>query len=186
MGATSYAVKQPVKTNVREAVESGGPFRWVLGAMRIALGGIFFWAFLDKLFGLNFTTKAASAWINGGSPTKGYLSSSVGPFAGFFKSIAGDPITNALFMLGLGAVGAALLLGVGVRVAGYAGALMLAMMYASHVPWAVSPSTNPVIDSHVVYALALVGFAHAGAGRTLGLGHWWSRTALVRRFPVLE
>ena len=33
---------------------------------------------------------------------------------------------------------------------------------------------------------ALVGLALIGAGNTLGLGMWWSRTALVRKAPWLR
>src|ERR1051325_1888736 len=114
-------------------------FKRFLGAARLALGGIFLWAFLDKLLGLGFSTPAARAWVNSGSPTKGYLATATGPLAGFFQSIAGNPVTGALFMLGLLSVGVALLSGVLVRAAGVAGALMMALMYASHPPWAASP-----------------------------------------------
>jgi thiosulfate dehydrogenase (quinone) large subunit len=41
------------------------------------------------------------------------------------------------------------------------------------------------MDDHLVYAIVLIGLALAAAGRTLGLGRWWERTALVRRFPWL-
>lgn len=30
------------------------------------------WAFLDKTFGLGYSTRVAKAWVNGGSPTKGF------------------------------------------------------------------------------------------------------------------
>ena len=45
-----------------------------LAGLRIATGFIFLWAFLDKLFGLGYSTASAKSWIHGGSPTKGYLS----------------------------------------------------------------------------------------------------------------
>ena len=45
----------------------------VLAAIRISLGWIFLWAFVDKLFGLGFATPSARSWLNGGSPTKGFL-----------------------------------------------------------------------------------------------------------------
>ncbi|RGA01239.1 hypothetical protein DI270_030565 [Microbispora triticiradicis] len=52
---------------------SAGPVRYVWAAARIAIGWVFLWAFLDKLFGWGFATPAAKAWINGGSPTTGFL-----------------------------------------------------------------------------------------------------------------
>lgn len=162
------------------------PVAFAWAGIRLSLGFIFAWAFVDKLFGLGFSTPASRAWINGGNPTAGYLGSSVGPFADFFKAIAGDPVTNVLFMFGLAAVGGALLLGMGVRIAGYAGALMMALMYASHVPWAGTASTNPIVDDHVVYAIALLELTFVHAGRTLGLSRLWENSALVRRYPILE
>ena len=52
-----------------------------LAVFRVVLGFEFLWAFLDKLFGLGYATPSAKAWIAGGSPTKGFLSSvDVGPF----------------------------------------------------------------------------------------------------------
>ena len=44
-----------------------------LAVLRIAMGFLFLWAFLDKTFGLHYATPSAKAWIHGGSPTKGFL-----------------------------------------------------------------------------------------------------------------
>jgi thiosulfate dehydrogenase [quinone] large subunit len=177
--APSHALADP--PGVRHA------FKRLLGVARLALGGIFLWAFLDKLFGLGYSTPAARSWLNGGSPTNGYLSSSTGPLAGLFKAIAGNPVTDALFMLGLLAVGLSLVLGVGVRIGGVAGALMLLFMYASHPPWtAPTAAPNPVIDDHVVYAAVLLAFAFSHAGRYLGLGGLWERRPFVAKHHWAE
>src|SRR6187455_2867704 len=66
--------------------------RYVLAGIRLALGWVFLWAFLDKLFGLGFATPADRAWFNGGSPTNGFLGSAKGPFSGFYHSIAGTGV----------------------------------------------------------------------------------------------
>src|SRR5690349_24276479 len=77
-----------------------------LAVLRVSTGFVFLWAFLDKTFGWGYATPSAKAWINGGSPTKGFLSSvDVGPFQGFFHTIAGDTWTNWAFMLGLLGIG---------------------------------------------------------------------------------
>ncbi len=74
----------------------------VLAVLRIAVGFIFLWAFFDKLFGLHYSTASANSWLNGGSPTKGFLSNvAVGPFESLFHSFAGAGWANALFMAGL-------------------------------------------------------------------------------------
>jgi len=43
----------------------------------------------------------------------------------------------------------------------------------------------PFDDNHIIYALLLLGLALVGAVNTLGLGRWWTRTKLVRRFTWL-
>src|SRR5262249_60370910 len=88
--------------------------RYVMGGRRIALGWIFLWAFLDKLFGLGHETTSKAAWVNGGSPTKGFLSHASGPLADFYTSFAGAAWADVLFMVGLAALGVALISGVGV------------------------------------------------------------------------
>lgn len=155
--------------------------RYVWAITRISLGWVFMWAFLDKAFGLGHETPSAEAWIDGGNPTIGFLSGSVGPFSGIYTDIAGDGWVNWLFMVGLLAIGAALLLGIGMRLACAAGAVMLTLMWTASLP----PENNPFMDDHIIYALVLVGLALVGAGNTLGLGRWWSQTSLVQRYGWL-
>lgn len=139
----------------------------VLVSVRLALGWIFFWAFLDKLFGLGFATPAENAWLKGGSPTEYFLSNvSYGPLAPFYHAIAGHPLVDTLFMAGLGLIGLCLLIGVQLKIAGYSGALMMLLMWSSMLP----PENNPMVDEHIVYALVFIGLAHSDAGKTFGFG----------------
>src|SRR4029453_18697766 len=86
--------------------------RYLLAGIRPALGWIFLWAFLDKLFGLGHSTPAANSWLNGGSPTAGFLGkAATGPFTGFYHSIAGSVVADVLFMTALLGIAAALILG---------------------------------------------------------------------------
>ncbi|WP_373321738.1 hypothetical protein [Micromonospora okii] len=157
--------------------------RYLLAGIRIALGWTFLWAFLDKLFGLGHETAAKSAWINGGSPTKGFLAfGAAGPFKGLYSGIAGAAWADWLFMIGLAAIGMALLLGIGVRVAAVAGGLLLVMMWTAVLP----PENNPFMDDHLIYAAVLAVLALTSAGDTLGLGRAWKRLTVVRRFPWLR
>ena len=106
--------------------------RGVFGALRIVVGWVFLWAFLDKLFGLGYATPAERSWLNGGSPTRGFLSNSAtGPFESLYKDIAGAAWADWLFMIGLAGVGVALLLGIGMRVAAVSGALLYLLMWPS-------------------------------------------------------
>ncbi|KYH44731.1 DoxX family membrane protein [Branchiibius sp. NY16-3462-2] len=166
--------------------------RRVLAVLRIATGFIFLWAFLDKTFGLGYSTPSARAWINGGSPTKGFLSHvEVGPLQSFFHSIAGNPVADWLFMLGLLAIGVALIVGAGLRLAAIGATLMMAMMWIAEWPLAQttatgdpSGSTNPIVDYHVIYALVAIVCALSYAGRTWGIGSWWERVVGKNRWLV--
>lgn len=160
-----------------------------LAVLRITTGFVFLWAFLDKMFGLHYSTPSSKAWIHGGSPTKGFLSSvQVGPLRSTFHSMAGDSWVNWLFMLGLLGIGVALMTGIALRVAAVSGVAVLAMMWLAEFPLAQhshvgapSGSTNPLIDYHVIYAIALVVVAATYAGNTWGFGRFWARLPFVSR-----
>ncbi|MDR9371129.1 DoxX family membrane protein, partial [Conexibacter sp. JD483] len=156
--------------------------RYAWAAARLALGSIFLWAFLDKLFGLGHSTASADSVLNGGNPTKGFLGASVGPFSGIYHDIAGNVVVNVLFMAGLAFLGVALMSGVAMRLAAGAGALMMVLMWSASLP----PANHVFMDEHLVYAIVLIGLALVKAGDTIGLGRIWSRSKLVRRLPWLE
>jgi thiosulfate dehydrogenase [quinone] large subunit len=154
-----------------------------LAALRIVIGWTFLWAFLDKVFGWGYATKAGAGWIDGGSPTEGFLKfGAKGPFESFYHSIAGDAWVNWLFMLGLLGIGAAMLLGITMRIAGAAGALMYLLMWSV----ALAPENNPVTDEHIIGALVMLVLAAFAAGDHFGLGKWWKSLPLVQRFPILR
>ena len=160
-----------------------------LAVFRVVVGLEFLWAFLDKTFGLGYATPSARAWINGGSPTKGFLSNvAVGPFEATFHSWAGTPWADWLFMVGLLGIGLALIFGIGLRIAAVSGSLMMLGMWAAEWPLArftsagePSMSTNPMVDYHIIYALALIALAVTYAGHTWGLGKRWAKLPLVAR-----
>jgi len=160
-----------------------------LAVLRISTGFVFLWAFLDKTFGLGYATPSAKAWIHGGSPTKGFLSSvDVGPFQGTFHDLAGTSVANWLFMLGLLGVGVALIAGIGMRIAAGAATLMMAMMWLAEYPLAQhtsagkpSGSSNPIVDYHFIYAVGTIVLALTYAGHTWGLGRRWAQLPFVQR-----
>jgi thiosulfate dehydrogenase [quinone] large subunit len=183
-------------------------------AARIGIGFVFLWAFLDKNFGWQYTTPKGQGWMfatGDGSPTFGFLNFGVnpeGPFAGFFNNLgvsAGVANTNGaptlypgawvnwLFMLGLLGIGLSLVLGFMTRIGTVGGVVLLFMMWLAEAPWAntIDPETgqgaftNPVIDDHVIYAIAIVMLMLFTAERTWGVGKWWQSTTIVKRFPCL-
>lgn len=151
------------------------------GLLRIALGWVFLWPFLDKTFGLGYSTPHERAWIRGGHPTRGFLNGADGWLKDAFHAMATSAAVEWLFMLGLLLIGLALILGVGVRVAAVSGTVLLLLMYAAEVPFRKGAATNPFLDDHIVYSLALLALAAVHAGRFLGLGAWWERQPLVQR-----
>lgn len=161
----------------------------LVAVVRIGMGLLFAWAFADKVFGLGYATSSANAWINGGSPTKGFLGGlKHGPFKGMFTSWAGDAWANWLFMAGLAGIAIALLFGVGLRIAAVSGTLMLLLMWAAQWPLdrhdstgALTRSTNPIIDDHLIYAVILFTLAALSAGTVWGLGKRWANLDFVQK-----
>ncbi|KAB1976717.1 DoxX family membrane protein [Streptomyces triticiradicis] len=161
---------------------------YAFASLRLLTGFVFLWAFLDKTFGFGYATPSGKGWIDGGSPTKGFLGSvAVGPMESTFHSWAGDPWANWLFMLGLLGIGLALIGGVALRIAAVAGTAMMALMWIAEWPPAKhlsdgspSMSTNPFVDYHVIYAVALIVVAAVAAGDTLGAGRLWAKLPFVR------
>ena len=189
----SHGTKNAMVDKAETVVVDGGEFhfgaaaRRAIAALRVALGLVFLWAFLDKTFGLGYSTPSAKAWINGGSPTKGFLASvDVGPFETLFHNIAGTWWANWLFMVAMLGIGIALLLGVALRIAAVSGTLVLLMMWAAEWPLArftsagdPSGSVNPLVDYHIIYALGLIVIAlSTDPVRTLG-GRVWTAIPFV-------
>jgi thiosulfate dehydrogenase [quinone] large subunit len=180
----------------------------VLGLLRLVMGWTFLWAFLDKAFALGFSTGRVvneagetvnidffgdAAWINGGSPTAGVLGFALkGPFTDFYQTVTGFQMTDVgptsaawvdwVYMLSMLAIGLALILGIGVKLASIGGIAWMAIFYTAVAIW---PEFNPFVDDHVVEALVLGALFFANAGIYLGLGKVWQQTELVRKHPIL-
>ena len=161
------------------------------------MGWVFLWAFLDKLLALGFATGrnpetgvvdrfGDAAWINGGSPTDGFLQFGLhtkAPFTDFYDGLVGSTFIEWAYMLSMAAIGIALILGVATRLAAGAGIVWMVLFYTAAAIW---PENNPFLDDHVVYAIVLAGIATVGAGRYLGLGRRWERLPFVQRHPILR
>jgi thiosulfate dehydrogenase (quinone) large subunit len=164
--------------------------RVLIALIRVSMGWVFLWAFLDKLLGLGFATcktetgtqfMCSKAWLAGGSPTQGFLiHGTSGPFASWFQAIQ-SPVVDWLFMIGLLGIGLALILGIGMRIAAYSGSIMLVLMYL-----AALPENNPLIDDHIIYAMVLLLLSWVHAGYYYGLGRWWHKLAVVQKNTWLQ
>ena len=156
---------------------------YVWGVLRITLGLTFLWAFIDKLFGLGFSTcrdeagvvavACSKAVVGGGSPTEGFLK--------FGTALAGNPLIDILFMAGLLGLGIALTFGIGMKIAAISGTALLLMMWSA----ALLPENNPLIDEHIVYTIAIIGLLTVNGRQKLGIGPWWANTAIVKKYSFL-
>lgn len=154
----------------------------ILSLLRLSLGCIFLWAFLDKVFGFGFGTSSDKSWLQGVSPTAGFLQfGTEGVFAAFFQSLSGNVLVDWFFMLGLLGVGVAFIVGIGIRIASIAGSLMMFLIYLSLFP----PENNPLIDEHIIYILVLL-FLGQTTSTPFSLGSWWQEQKIVKRYPILR
>ena len=162
---------------------------YAFAGTRTLLGFVFLWAFFDKAFGWGYATPAAKSWVNGGSPTKGFLSGvSAGPMESTFHSWAGNGLVDWLFMLGLLGLGIGLVSGVALRLTAAAGTAMMAFMWMAEWPLArhtsagaPTMSSNPVVDYHVMFAAIMIALAVSTAGTAFSLSSRWARLPVVSR-----
>ena len=163
-------------------------YSWL--AVRLVLGFTMLWAFFDKLLGLGFATcrdktthavnyMCSSAWLYGGSPTTGFLKfGTAGPLGGLFKSLAGSGIVDFLFMAGLLGIGLALILGAGLKIAGYSGSAMMLFMYLA----AFVPENNPLTDDHIINLTIFILLAVMADAATekYSIAKWWRNLSFVK------
>ncbi len=155
---------------------------YALAGGRILLGLIFLWAFFDKWIGLGYATSSSKAWMNGGSPTNGFLHGVEGPFSSFFHSLAGNVWVDWLFMIGLLGIGLALTFGIVVRLAAVTGSILLFLMWMASLPI----QTNPIIDDHLVYITLLLAIAYGLPQQKWSLAKWWRSQPLIKRNAWLQ
>ncbi|MHA1945209.1 MAG: hypothetical protein ACXAC6_11085 [Candidatus Hodarchaeales archaeon] len=162
-----------------------------IGILRIVMGIVFLWPFFDKLFGLGFATSPENAWLNGGSPTKGFLTFATNqnsPFASFFTDVLGPmyQIVDFVFMMMLLVVGLGLITGVLVNISSLAGIIFMVNVLLAE--WPIdNPGVdvfNPLIDEHVVYIVILLLFILVSAGNYVGLGKRWGQFSIVQKIPL--
>jgi len=187
------ATLEQLDTRLSADVQTKGMWAWTV--LRILLGWAFVWAFLDKMFGLGFSTCRVpdsssidflcdSALIKGGSPTYGLLEFGTqgSHTGGLFRWMASSDATSIgwadiLFMLALLFGGVALMLGVGTRIAAIGSAILMVFMFLALDVW---PENNPINSSHLIEFFVYLGIATVGPG-SFSLQHW-----MVKTFPFMS
>jgi len=143
--------------------------------LRVSLGWLFFWAGITKVLD--------PVWSSAG-----YLKGAK-TFVDFYQRLATPdllPFTNFVTEWGLTLLGAALILGIFVRLSSVFGSILMFLFY---LPILQFPYPNPhsfLVDEHIIYIFALLALASERAGRVWGLENWCSNLPICSKFPKLR
>lgn len=132
--------------------------------LRVALGGLFFYAGVTKI--MNPDWSAA-----------GYISSAK-MFAPFYQWLASSSIigwVNLLNEWGLTILGAALILGLFVRWAAIGGIIMMLLYYFVILQFPYVGEHSYIVDEHIVYSLVLLYFIGAKESSSWGIDGFLGR-----------
>jgi len=145
-----------------------------LFALRIALGWLFFYAGISKLFN--------PAWT-----AEGYLRGAK-TFASFYAWLAQPgilPFIDFVNEWGLTILGISLMLGLFVGISSRLGALLMLLYYFPVLEFPYLDHSF-LVDDHIIYALVLLYFASVRAGRMWGLDEWCAKLPLCQQYPALR
>ena len=143
--------------------------------LRLSMGWLFFYAGITKV--LNPTWSAA-----------GYLKGAK-TFTGFYHWLASPeilPFTNFFNEWGLTLIGAALILGVFVRLSSFLGAGMMLLYYFPILTFPKVGANAYLVDDHIIYAFVLLFLGVIRAGQYFGLENWCSNLPICARYPTLR
>lgn len=141
------------------------PFqKTALFLLRIATGWLFFYAGITKVLD--------PAWTSAG-----YLAGAK-TFTGFYQFLLQPgvlPVVDFLNQWGLTLIGAALILGIFVRLSSAAGILLMLLYYLPILQFPYPNEHAYIVDEHIIYITALLVLAAFNAGKTWGLGKLFGR-----------
>lgn len=109
-------------------------------------------------------------------------------FTGLYQLLASPANigwVNFLNEWGLTLLGISLILGIGVRLSGTLGAVLMLLYYFPALEFPLVDH-GYIVDEHIVYALALLYFAAVRAGRIFGLEEWCAGLPICQRFPKIR
>lgn len=107
----------------------------------------------------------------------GYLQNAK-TFSGFYQWLSSPGILPAINFLnewGLTLLGISLILGILVRLSSVFGAVLMLLYYFPVLTFPYIQPHSFIIDDHIIYALVLILFTYARAGRIWGLDNFLSK-----------
>ena len=132
-----------------------------------------------------------AAWTKIQTPgwsSAGYLKGAQ-TFVGFYDFLLQPgflPIVNFFNQWGVLLVGAALILGIFVRLSSFLGALLMILYYLPVLSFPYIKPHSFLVDEHIVYALALLVLGGLRAGQIWGLENWCKSLPICSRYPRLR
>lgn len=98
-----------------------------------------------------------------------------------------DPILTFLVGYGHLLIGLSLLLGLGVRISGFFGLLLLMIYWTAHMDWPyIENANNFIIDYHIVYSAILAFLISKSGGHVCGLDRTLAQWPLVQNNGLLR
>lgn len=143
--------------------------------LRVSIGWLFFYAGITKVLDPQWSAA-------------GYLKMAK-TFPGFYQSLTDAailPLINSINEWGLTILGISLILGIGVRLFSFLGAILMLLYYFPVLDFPKAGDHSYLVDEHIIYALVLFYFAAYKAGRVYGLEEWCANLPICRRFPKLR
>ena len=143
--------------------------------LRISLGWLLFYAGITKVLDPQWS---AEGYLRGAKT-----------FSGFYAWLA-EPgmlsLVNAINAWGLTLIGAALILGIFVRLSSILGAGLMILYYFPILQFPYPNQHSFVVDEHIAYATALLVLAALRAGRIWGLETWCANLPICSRYPRIR
>lgn len=110
-------------------------------------------------------------------------------FTGFYNALTDAsilPLVDFANEWGLSLLGVSLILGVGVRLSAFLGAILMMLYYFPTLDFPMAGEHSYIIDDHVVYAVALLFLSAVRAGRYYGLESRMANWPILSRYPGLR
>ena len=163
------------------------PRKIAIAFTRVAVGWVFLYAGLEKLFGAEPFSAVGFLKFGTIGTTSAHVAEGtvVNPTHDFWVALAGNgtllPLVNFLVVFGEVAIGAALILGIATRFASIMGALMMTLFWVAAWDFAFG-----VIEYHSLLAIVTLALGIMGAGEVYGFDAIVDRSPVVQRLPQLR
>ncbi len=143
--------------------------------LRISMGWLMFYSGITKVLSSNWS---AAFYLKDAKT-----------FHSFFNWLLQPgimPVTNNLVVWGEVLIGAALILGIMVRLSSIGGFIMMLLFYLPILSFPYPDAYSFIVNYHIIYAFVFLALAAIRAGRTWGLENWCSNLPICSKYPRLR